>query len=67
MPITFALLARGLGQGPALTFLLGSVGTCIPTMLMSKNIIGRRATISYVVFWFLFAIGSGGFYQLFLS
>jgi len=67
VPITFALLARGLGQGPALTFLLGSVGTCIPTMLMSRNVIGRRTTVVYAVFWFMFAIGSGGLYQLFLG
>ena len=67
VPITFALLSRGLGPGPSLTFLLGSVGTCIPTMLMSKNIIGRRATFSYVVFWFIFAIGSGALFQSFLG
>jgi uncharacterized membrane protein YraQ (UPF0718 family) len=64
VPITFALLSRGLGVGPSLTFLLGSVGTCIPTMLMSKNVIGRRATLGYIVFWFLFVIGSGTLFQL---
>lgn len=64
VPITFALLSRGLGPGLSLAFLLGSVGTCIPTMLMSRNVIGRRATVVYVVFWFLFAIGSGGLFQL---
>jgi uncharacterized membrane protein YraQ (UPF0718 family) len=67
VPITFALPARGLGQGPALTSLLGSVGTCIPTMLMSRNVVGRRTTIIYAVFWILFAIGSGGLYQLVLG
>lgn len=64
VPITFALHSRGLGPGPSLTFLLGSVGTCIPTMLMSRNVIGRRATVGYVVFWFLFAIGSGALFQI---
>jgi uncharacterized membrane protein YraQ (UPF0718 family) len=39
----FALLRHGLGPGPALTLLLGSVGTCVPTMLMARGIIGRRA------------------------
>ncbi len=59
VPITYALLNLGLGVGPAFTFLLGSVGTCIPTMVMSKKVIGIRATIFYVVSWFAFAIGSG--------
>ncbi|HEX3033631.1 MAG TPA: permease [Thermodesulfobacteriota bacterium] len=59
VPITFALLEAGLGVGPAFTFLLGSVGTCIPTMIMAQKIIGKRATVFYVVSWFVFAIGSG--------
>ncbi|MGH2386436.1 MAG: permease, partial [Candidatus Limnocylindria bacterium] len=42
VPITFALLGHGLGSGPALTFLLGSVGTCVPTMIMSRKIVGQR-------------------------
>jgi uncharacterized membrane protein YraQ (UPF0718 family) len=59
VPLTYALLKVGLGVGPAFTFLLGSVGTCIPTMLMAPKVIGRRATIFYVASWFIFAIGSG--------
>ncbi|HEX7049954.1 MAG TPA: permease [Longimicrobiales bacterium] len=64
VPLTFALLAAGLGTGPALTFLLGSVGTCVPTILMSRSVIGRRAVGFYVVYWFVFAIGSGVAFQL---
>lgn len=67
VPITFALVARGLGPGPALTFLLGSVGTCVPTMLMARNIIGRRATVFYIGFWFVFAIVSGVLFQTILA
>lgn len=63
VPITFALISRGLGIGPSLTFLLGSVGTCIPTMLMSRNVIGGRATCFYVVYWFAFVIGSGALFE----
>ncbi|MCA9398365.1 MAG: permease [Candidatus Omnitrophica bacterium] len=59
IPITLALLNIGLGQGPALTFLLGSVGTCIPTILMAQKVIGRRPTLVYVAGWFVFAIFSG--------
>ena len=67
VPIAYALLASGLGPGPSLTFLLGSVGTCVPTMLMARNIIGRRAAVFYLVFWFVFAIGSGVLFQTFLE
>jgi uncharacterized membrane protein YraQ (UPF0718 family) len=59
VPITYALLKVGLGPGPAFTFLLGSVGTCVPTILMAQRVIGKTATAVYVGAWFLFAIGSG--------
>ncbi len=64
VPITFALLRAGLAQGPAFTFLIGSVGTCVPTILMSRRIIGNRATIAYTVWWVAFAIGAGVVFQL---
>lgn len=59
VPITFALLKLGLGIGPAFTFLLGSVGTCIPTFVMAQKTIGRRTTFFFIGAWFVFAIGSG--------
>jgi len=59
VPLTYALLKLGLGPGPAFTFLLGSVGTCIPTVIMARKIIGSSATVLYVLAWFLFAIGGG--------
>jgi uncharacterized membrane protein YraQ (UPF0718 family) len=67
VPITYALVGQGLGQGPALTFLLGAVGTCVPTMLMSQRVIGRRATFLYAAFWIPFAIGAGALFALALS
>jgi uncharacterized membrane protein YraQ (UPF0718 family) len=63
VPITYALVARGLDPGPSLTFLLGSVGTCIPTILMARKIIGDRATALYAVFWFAFVIVAGVLFQ----
>jgi uncharacterized membrane protein YraQ (UPF0718 family) len=63
VPLTVGLLATGLGEGPALTFLLGSVGTCVPTLLMSRGILGERATAFYFAFWIVFVIGVGGTYQ----
>lgn len=64
VPITYALLIRGLGEGPALTFLLGSVGTCVPTMLMARRVIGQRATACYVAFWLAFAILAGVAFEM---
>jgi uncharacterized protein len=63
VPLTVGLLAAGLGPGPSLTFLLGSVGTCVPTLLMSRGILGERATSFYLTFWIVFAIGVGAVYQ----
>jgi uncharacterized membrane protein YraQ (UPF0718 family) len=59
VPITYALLAHGLGPGPSLTFLLGAVGTCIPTILMARTIIGNHATRIYLGLWIIVAIGAG--------
>ncbi len=59
IPLTAALLKLGLGAGPAMTFLLGAVGTCIPTMLMAQKIIGKKPTMIYILFWIVFAIGAG--------
>ncbi len=64
IPLTLALLKLGLGAGPSLTFLLGAVGTCVPTMMMAPKIIGKGATILYVTGWFGFAIVSGWLFGL---
>jgi uncharacterized membrane protein YraQ (UPF0718 family) len=64
IPITLSLLKLGLGQGPSLTFLLGAVGTCIPTMLMAQKIIGKRPTLFYILSWFVFVIGAGWLFSL---
>jgi uncharacterized protein len=45
IPLTRALLAMGVGPGPAFSFMLASVGTCLPTIAMATRIIGWRATV----------------------
>lgn len=65
IPLTLALLKLGLGKGPALSFLLGSVGTCIPTMIMAQKIINKRPVIFYIFGWFIFAISAGLLFNLF--
>ena len=57
--LTLALLKLGAGPGPAFTFLLSSVGTCLPTIAMAKRVIGSAATALYVVAWLLLAVGGG--------
>jgi hypothetical protein len=59
IPLTRALLAMGVGSGPAFCFMLASVGTCLPTIAMATRIIGWRATAVYVVAWLVLAVGGG--------
>jgi uncharacterized membrane protein YraQ (UPF0718 family) len=59
VPLTYGLIQAGVGIGPAFTFMLGAVGTCIPTIVMAPRIIGRTSTYVYVAVWLLLAIGGG--------
>lgn len=59
VPLTLALLKLGVGMGPAFTFLLSSVGTCLPTIAMAPKVIGWNATIMYLACWLLLAVGGG--------
>lgn len=59
IPLTRALLAMGVGPGPAFCFMLASVGTCLPTIAMATRIIGWRATVIYVIAWLVLAVGGG--------
>jgi uncharacterized membrane protein YraQ (UPF0718 family) len=63
VPLTYAVLVSGLGPGPALTFLLGSVGMCLPTVVMSRAVLTPRVTTVYVAFWVTFAIIAGLTFQ----
>lgn len=64
IPLTLSLLKLGLGPGPAFTFLLGSVGTCIPTMIMSQKLIGRRGLLVYAAWWLFFSLAAGLLFSL---
>jgi uncharacterized membrane protein YraQ (UPF0718 family) len=59
VPLTYGLLQAGVGIGPAFTFMLGAVGTCIPTIVMAPRIIGKTSTYVYVAVWLLMSIGGG--------
>jgi uncharacterized membrane protein YraQ (UPF0718 family) len=55
IPITYSLLSLGLAKGPALTFLLGAVGTCIPTLLFAQKILGKKPMWLYAAYWSIYA------------
>ncbi len=67
IPITLALRNLGLGFGPSFAFLLGSVGTCIPTLMMAPKVIGKRTTILYLIYWLFFALGAGLLFNLIMN
>lgn len=64
IPLTASLLNLGLFPGPALTFLMAAVGSCIPTLLMAQKIIGKKATAIYAILWWLFSIACGLIFQM---
>lgn len=59
VPLTYAVLASGVAPGAALTFLLGAVGMCLPTVVMSRGVLSPRVTYVYVAFWVVFVILAG--------
>ncbi|MBT5856172.1 permease [bacterium] len=62
--VTNSLLGLGLAKGPAMTFLLVSVGTCIPTIMMFRKMLGQKAATFYTVWWIGFSLVAGIVYQL---
>lgn len=64
VPLTLSLLKMGVGAGPAFPFMLGAVGTCLPTIVMAPRIIGAAATYVYVGAWLVLAVGAGMFLSL---
>ncbi len=64
MPLTYAVLASGVAAGPALTFLLGSVGLCLPTVVMSRVVLAPRIGPTYVAFWITWIVLAGAAFQL---
>ncbi len=66
VPFTYTLINHGLGAGPSFTFLLGSIGTCIPTLSMLPRVIGLRSTVIYTIFWLCFTLTAGFLFGLFI-
>ena len=63
VPLTYAVLASGVAPGAALTFLLGAVGMCLPTVVMSRGVLDPRVTYFYLAYWITFVIIAGVIFQ----
>lgn len=63
IPITKALLDLGLAPAAGFAFMMGAVGTCIPTILMAKKVIGGKAIMIYASYFFVFAFMCGLFFK----
>lgn len=64
VPLTYVVLASGVAPGPALTFLLGTVGMCLPTVVVSRGALAPRVSYVYVAFWITFVILAGVTFQV---
>ena len=63
VPIAKALKDIGFTLGNSLTFMLGSTGICIPTVLATLKFLPKALVLSYIIFWLLFSIAMGIFYD----
>ncbi|MFN7065770.1 MAG: permease [Aquificaceae bacterium] len=66
VPIAKALKDVGFSWGHALVFMLGGTGVCMPTILAILKFLPKGLVISYVIFWLLFSVFMGAFYDFLL-
>lgn len=59
IPILEGLMGSGMGKGPALALLLSGPALSLPNMLVLKEIIGWKKTITYTVLVVIFATLTG--------
>jgi uncharacterized membrane protein YraQ (UPF0718 family) len=62
VPILEGLIAKGMGQGPALALLLAGPAISLPNMLVIRSIMGTRKTIVYTMLVIVMATVSGLIY-----
>ena len=59
VPIVQGLMGSGMGQGPALTLLLAGPALSLPSMLVIRQVLGTRKTVTYVALVALMATLTG--------
>ncbi|MCS7262786.1 MAG: permease [Aquificaceae bacterium] len=64
VPIARALREMGFSEGRALSFMLGGTGVCLPTVLATLKFLPKGLVLAYVLFWVLFSIAMGLFYDI---
>ncbi|SNZ10765.1 permease [Hydrogenobacter hydrogenophilus] len=64
VPIAKALTHIGFTHGNALTFMLASSGTCLPTIFAVKSFLPIRIIFIYVLSWFIFSSLLGFIFDL---
>jgi uncharacterized membrane protein YraQ (UPF0718 family) len=64
VPIIRAFMDLGMGKGPALALLLAGPALSLPNMLVLRNIMGTKKTLTYVVLVVVFATITGFIFGL---
>ena len=67
IPILQGLIANGMGKGPALALLLAGPALSLPNMLVIRNVIGTRKTLTFVALVVVMATLSGLIYGVVFS
>jgi uncharacterized membrane protein YraQ (UPF0718 family) len=64
VPIISAFMGLGMGKGPALALLLAGPALSLPNMLVIRNIMGTRKTLTYIGLVVVFATFTGYIFGL---
>lgn len=64
IPISAALVAKGMGVGTVLALIIGGAGASIPEMIILSSMFRKKLIAAFVVNVFLVAIGAGYFADL---
>jgi len=59
VPIVQGLMGSGMGKGPALALLLAGPALSLPSMLVIRQVLGTRKTVTYVALVMLLATLTG--------
>jgi uncharacterized membrane protein YraQ (UPF0718 family) len=64
VPIVSAFMDLGMGKGPTLALLLAGPALSLPNMLVIRNIMGTKKTLTYIVLVVVFATITGYIFGL---
>ena len=67
IPILEGLLARGMGQGPALALLLAGPAISLPSLLVIRGVLGTRKTLVFALYVVVLATIAGKIFGAFIA